>query len=296
MTSRFVSGGVIAGDGDSANEDKGKGISDDGGQRGTGMGIGAEGGKGTAASVEWEAVQKDLDEERRRRAEARKRDVESGGEKSLYEILQANKAAKQAAFEEQNRIRNQFRALDDDEIEFLHGVNDERRAEEERVRRETEEGLASFRKAQQAVGGGDAANSAGVGNADGDDGVMVEEWGAAATVRKRKREREKAGFKGVKRRTSMPEEDKNDERKVPGEALGDVKGKDDLVSSTEQIGNDHVKLTHTKLTPTPTESESVAAKEPSTTPSTQTIDVTSTSKPKPTLGLVDYGSDEDDDD
>src|SRR3569833_608756 len=31
-------------------------------------------------------------------------------------------AAKQAAFEEANKIKNQFRALDDDEIEFLDGV------------------------------------------------------------------------------------------------------------------------------------------------------------------------------
>lgn len=44
-------------------------------------------------SMEWEAVQKDLEEERRQRAEARKLAVEGGegGERSLYDILQANK-------------------------------------------------------------------------------------------------------------------------------------------------------------------------------------------------------------
>lgn len=41
-------------------------------------------------NVEWEAVQKELDAERRRREETRKRQVE-GGEQSLYDILQANK-------------------------------------------------------------------------------------------------------------------------------------------------------------------------------------------------------------
>ncbi|KAK1722566.1 N-terminal domain of NEFA-interacting nuclear protein NIP30-domain-containing protein [Colletotrichum acutatum] len=69
-------------------------------------------------SAEWELVQKELDAERKRREEARVKSVE-GGEKSLYDVLQANKAAKQAAFEEANKIRNQFRALDDDEIDFL---------------------------------------------------------------------------------------------------------------------------------------------------------------------------------
>ncbi|EGO59663.1 hypothetical protein NEUTE1DRAFT_33905, partial [Neurospora tetrasperma FGSC 2508] len=48
-------------------------------------------------------------------------------QKSLYEVLQANKAAKQAAFEEANKIKNQFRALDDDEIEFLEGVAERKR-------------------------------------------------------------------------------------------------------------------------------------------------------------------------
>ncbi|KAL0781890.1 hypothetical protein CaCOL14_003225 [Colletotrichum acutatum] len=72
-------------------------------------------------SAEWELVQKELDAERKRREEARVKSVE-GGEKSLYDVLQANKAAKQAAFEEANKIRNQFRALDDDEIDFLDEV------------------------------------------------------------------------------------------------------------------------------------------------------------------------------
>ncbi|GJC92687.1 nefa-interacting nuclear protein [Colletotrichum higginsianum] len=101
-------------------------------------------------NAEWEIVQRELEAERKRREEARLKSVE-GGERSLYDVLQANKAAKQAAFEEANKIKNQFRALDDDEIDFLDEVRAAKRAEEERVRRETEEGLAAFRRAQ---GGG----------------------------------------------------------------------------------------------------------------------------------------------
>lgn len=113
MTSRFVSGGTIAGDGDGNGAGAGAGAPglepssveksrDDGSEktfveRARERERGAEGGVGTGlsnkTSVEWEAVQKDLEEERRKRAEARKLAVEggAGGERSLYDILQANK-------------------------------------------------------------------------------------------------------------------------------------------------------------------------------------------------------------
>ncbi|KAI1741210.1 N-terminal domain of NEFA-interacting nuclear protein NIP30-domain-containing protein [Xylaria scruposa] len=254
MTSRFVSGGTIAGDGAHevrAEEAKGKG---DGGNK---------------SAREWEAVQKDLDEERRRREESRRANAEGGGERSLYDILQANKAAKQAAFEEQNRIRNQFRALDDDEIDFLHGVSDERRAEEERVRRETEEGLAGFREKQRATAGGN--EEAGVEDEGGN-----EEWGNPASGRKRKREkeREKGVLKGVKRRTSTGTKEE-----------GREKGGDDAAAANERVK--------------PPSAESATPKEVAVTapPPTQTAKdkTTEKPKPKPVLGLVDYGSDEDDD-
>ncbi|KXJ91712.1 N-terminal domain of NEFA-interacting nuclear protein NIP30-domain-containing protein, partial [Microdochium bolleyi] len=85
-----------------------------------------------ARQAEWAAVQASLDRERRER-EAHRRAVATGegAEKTLYAILQENKAAKQAAFEEANKIRNQFPTLDDDEIEFLDGVADGKRLEEE---------------------------------------------------------------------------------------------------------------------------------------------------------------------
>lgn len=261
-----------------------------GGDGGDGGGSGGGGGGGSKTSVEWEAVQKDLEEERRRRVEARKATVE-GGEKSLYEILQANKAAKQAAFEEQNRIRNQFRALDDDEIEFLHGVSDEKRAEEERVRRETEDRLASFRKAQQLAGGSGGDDDAGGDAAGVDDGdaAVAEEWTAAAG-RKRKREREKGGLKGIRRKTGVPdggdkEQEKAGDQTASEEELGGKKGGDGTASST----------TTTKLAPASTTSKPGLG--PSGGPKTDSSPVANgTSKPKTALGLVDYGSDEEDDD
>ncbi|KAG6011318.1 hypothetical protein E4U54_008143 [Claviceps lovelessii] len=159
-------------------------------------------------STEWAAVQKELEEGRRARAAQRSRAAE-GGERSLYEVLQANKAAKQAAFEEQTKIRNQFRALDEDEIEFLDEVKAAKRMEEERVRREMEEGLKAFREQQRRSGGvgGDGAEGT-EGGEDGEAGTEMKsagggEWGGTGRKRKRGRERERVGL--VRRKTGGEE-------------------------------------------------------------------------------------------
>ncbi|KAJ0313212.1 hypothetical protein COL516b_000142 [Colletotrichum fioriniae] len=155
-------------------------------------------------SAEWEIVQKELDAERKRREEARVKSVE-GGEKSLYDVLQANKAAKQAAFEEANKIRNQFRALDDDEIDFLDEVRANKRAEEEK---------GPKRLLGDGGGGGEErverTDEKG-GEGEGGDG----EW--AVGPRKRRRKERERGF-GVKR-------EKGDENKVDEEKKADEKKK-----------------------------------------------------------------------
>ncbi len=60
-------------------------------------------------------------------------------------------AAKQEAFEEANRLKNQFRALDDDEVGFLEELRERDRQETERVKRETAEGLDAFRKHREGI-------------------------------------------------------------------------------------------------------------------------------------------------
>lgn len=60
-------------------------------------------------------------------------------------------AAKQADFEEQAKLKNQFRALDDDEIDFLDTVASREQARQDAVRKETAEELEVFRKQQQAA-------------------------------------------------------------------------------------------------------------------------------------------------
>ncbi|PWN89394.1 hypothetical protein FA10DRAFT_267963 [Acaromyces ingoldii] len=63
--------------------------------------------------------------------------------RSLYERIQANKDAKQEAFEAQTKLSAQFRGIDDAESAFLEQVarekRDEARKKDEEVRRELEE-------------------------------------------------------------------------------------------------------------------------------------------------------------
>ncbi|KAL8905419.1 MAG: hypothetical protein Q9207_002659 [Kuettlingeria erythrocarpa] len=94
---------------------------------------------------EWLRAQQEIEANRRKKEEEGKQD----GGKSLYEVLQNNKAAKQEAFEESIRLKNQFRTLDEDEVEFLDSVLESTRAKEDAVKRETTEQLELFRRQQE---------------------------------------------------------------------------------------------------------------------------------------------------
>ncbi|KAJ4309816.1 hypothetical protein N0V84_011295 [Fusarium piperis] len=190
MSNRFVSAGTIGSSGE-LSKDTGAAAAP------TGQPLYDSG-----RNKEWEAVQKELDAERRRREEQRVKAATGEGEQSLYDILQANKAAKQAAFEEQTKLRNQFRALDDDEIEFLDEIRANKRAEEDRVRRETEEGLKAFRERQK----GDP------GERPQDEPAAEGEGESWEVGRKRKRVKER-DVKGLRRKVSAAaeEDDKGEE-------------------------------------------------------------------------------------
>ncbi|OCH95769.1 hypothetical protein OBBRIDRAFT_883710 [Obba rivulosa] len=70
--------------------------------------------------------------------------------RSLAEKLAANRAAKQEEWEERNKLGNQFRALEEDEIQFLDAVLEKQR-EEERKRKEMDgEEVKAFREAVAA--------------------------------------------------------------------------------------------------------------------------------------------------
>lgn len=123
-------------------------------------------------------------------------------------FVRCETAAKQAAFEEQNRIKNQFRALDDDEVDFLDGVRASQRKEEEARRRETEERLRVFRERRALDEGGrrlrrgpeevEGVQSHGE---DEDENVQDKHEDWAVSGRKRKRTKGRDG-KGLARRKS----------------------------------------------------------------------------------------------
>ncbi|QYS94381.1 FAM192A_Fyv6_N domain-containing protein [Trichoderma simmonsii] len=243
MSSRFVSGGTISGEG---SKDE--------------AAVAATAREPLAKkSVEWETVQHELDEERKRREHARA-ELAEGGQQSLYDILQANKAAKQAAFEEQNKLKNQFRALDDDEIEFLDEVRAKEKAEEERARREVEEGLKAFRERQKSTGGS-GGEASGTTVKEGGGGEEEEEW----VVGGRKRKRHEREVLGVKKKA------------VAGDRGG---GKDEVGGVDKSDGDDGKKKGES-------EGEKEKEKEKESEPPKE--------EKKASLGLVAYDSDSDDD-
>uniref|UniRef100_A0A8H7NCU8 FAM192A/Fyv6 N-terminal domain-containing protein n=1 Tax=Bionectria ochroleuca TaxID=29856 RepID=A0A8H7NCU8_BIOOC len=183
MSDRFVSGGTIGG---SAGEEKT-----------TSADSAPSVSSGTKNAAQWEAVERSS---RRSGGGARS----SGGRPSRARRRACTRFCRitKAAFEEQSRLKNQFRALDDDEIEFLDEVRQKKRKEEEAVKRATEEGLRAFRAAQKGSGA-----SVGAGTEKVEEPVMeTESWGVG---RKRKRLKERE-VKGLKKKASGVEDKKEE--------------------------------------------------------------------------------------
>jgi hypothetical protein len=184
-------------------------------------------------------------------------------------------AAKQEAFEEANRLKNQFRALDQDEVEFLDSVLESTRKEEDRVKRETAEGLALFRRQQEEADKKARRGSEGAAVEEGSTVLEEESWVAGG--RKRKRTKEKEGLKGVKIRKSST----STETTIPSQASPPAHPSPDRPASKEAE-----KAKSTVQPPKTQESQSTNSASPAIF-----------NKP-PALakgGLVNYGSDEDDD-
>ncbi|OMP88348.1 hypothetical protein BK809_0003105 [Diplodia seriata] len=141
--------------------------------------------------AEWLQAQQELEAQRRRKEEESK---QNDG-KSLYEVLQANKA--NPRYPQSIKLKNQFRALDEDEAEFLDSVLESTRAKEAALKKETTEQLDAFRRHQEEVER--AARL--TGTDEGDQPTEEEHWASAG--RKRKKARDKESLMGIKiRRTS----------------------------------------------------------------------------------------------
>lgn len=120
-------------------------------------------------------------------------------------------AAKQEAFEESIRLTNQFRSLDEDEVEFLDSVMESTRAQEAAVRKENREQLEAFRKQQEETE--QAAKEA-----EAVKGPEEVEQGAWTVGRKRKKGKDTL-FGGLKlRRSSTTEKEMGAEHSTASKA------------------------------------------------------------------------------
>ncbi|KAJ0424682.1 NEFA-interacting nuclear protein Nip30 [Aspergillus carlsbadensis] len=221
---------------------------------------------------EWLRVQRELEEERRRKAELEKHDG-----KSLFEVLQQNKMAKQEAFEEKIKLKNQFRALDEDEVDFLDSIMESTRAQEATVKKETAEQLELFRRQREEAEKAALEDNA----ADVTPATEGEDWKIAS--RKRRREKGKDLLIPGRKRKSMGEEvadDTTSEQRTSKKAKEVVEGKGGEKShaSTPPEQRSQATVDHSAK-----DTKSASPIQPKSKPAT--------SPPAPSLGLAGYSSD-----
>ncbi|MCJ1461670.1 hypothetical protein MMC07_000267 [Pseudocyphellaria aurata] len=224
----------------------------------------------------WLQAQKDIEETRRRK------EVESRqeGGKTLYEVLQQNKAAKQEAFEESIRLKNQFRNLDEDEIEFLDLVLESTRAKEEALKKETTQQVDVFRRQQEEADKALLSEAASTNDAS-PMGLASSESQWAINARKRKRAKEKEGLKGVKLRKMSSTSERPPKPVEPDQATNIPTDEKEGASS---VRNRDEMTKETSLSPVASENAAIRSS-------------ASSNQEKPIsvgLGLVGYSSDEDD--
>lgn len=107
--------------------------------------------------------------------------------------------AKQEAFEEKSRLKNQFRSLDEDEVDFLDSVLESTRAREAAVKKDTADQLESFRRHREE------AEKALLEQAASDvKPAQIQAWTAPALKRRRDKQKDLL-VPGKKRKSSVSE-------------------------------------------------------------------------------------------
>ncbi len=200
--------------------------------------------------------------------------------------------AKQEAFEESIRLKNQFRSLDEDEVEFLDSVLESTRAKEAAVKKETTEQLDLFRKQQEEADKAlliadtnDERTSVGAGS--GSPIAGEEHW--VINGRKRKKGKEKEVLRGVKLRKSSSTHERPTISTTPTPSVDHTKRQD---------RQHDIKLVTGKVSPKePPDEDKVttASPDPSNKSKAKVIPSKKNSAGGlPSLGLGDYSSEDDD--
>jgi ATPase subunit of ABC transporter with duplicated ATPase domains len=107
-------------------------------------------------------------------------------------------AAKQELFEESTRLKNQFKTLDDDEVDFLDSVLESTRSREEQVKKENGEQLEAFRKQREAAEKALAEENAATQNSTTEEGS----WATPARKRRRVIPKDDDGIARLRKRPS----------------------------------------------------------------------------------------------
>ncbi|EKG19502.1 NEFA-interacting nuclear protein NIP30 [Macrophomina phaseolina MS6] len=228
--------------------------------------------------ADWLKAQQELEAERRRKAE----EANPNDGKSLSCLTTAKK---QEAFEESIKLKNQFRALDEDEAEFLDSVLESTRAREAALKQETSQQLDAFRRQQ------DEAERAArlAGNTEGDAPAEDEHWASAGRKRKKGKDRESLMGVKIRRKSSTSEKTISAATTTTKDGTGSPAGADKGRATSGATKSTSEEPTAKAASASPKE-EPIAAR-PATAKDAQA------QKPKPTpaaLGLGAYSSDEDD--
>lgn len=188
--------------------------------------------------------------------------------------------AKQEAFEEKIKLKNQFRSLDEDEVDFLDSIMESTRAQEAAVKKDTADQLEVFRKQREEAEKALLED----GSANVIPAAEAEDWKIPG--RKRRREKKKDSLIPGKKRKSTAE----------------GTGEDSPPTGKKMEGNQPT--TEGEKSTGPAKSGPAAPRqEPQSSPgsnnpgkpaeSTKATSSKPTEPPKPaaSLGLADYGSD-----
>lgn len=186
-------------------------------------------------------------------------------------------AAKQEAFEEAARLRNQFRSLDEDEVEFLDGVLEGERERERRLREAERKELEAFRRRQESEVAVVAKEGVEGGKDEGVDEGGDVVWSAAG---KRKRRKGREGvLGGVKiRRTSESVGQKDAEVEAGFAKATSPKESEEVRPAGKKSGGEAAGSENTDARTTDGKTSWVSVSPP----------------PAAALGLAAYSSDEDD--
>lgn len=204
------------------------------------------------------------------------------------------------------RLKNQFRALDEDEVEFLDSLLESTRAKEAALKKETAEQLAAFRRQREEADRallessttGEHPNSSG-----GPSRSMVEEEQWTISGRKRKRNKKDLLFPAkVSRSSATDAANPSSERKVSSDATspparaGEQEEKlahpPTSTSPPSKIRTDPKPLGDTSPAPPKREEDHPVSPEQGKNPADSKESEVKAAHPAPSLGLVAYSSDE----